>query len=90
MIFMVEQDNSAAITAKRSERTFKMAQVIMEMDEYKQFEEAKNNIRTLKRKVRNLQIFEYNDSDWNTAKDVIRALTLEETKALVDYILNMR
>ena len=87
---MVEQDNSAAITAKRSERKCKMSQVIMEMDEYKQFEEAENNIRALKRKVRNLQIFEYNDSDWNTAKDVIRALTLEETKALVDYILNMR
>ena len=61
------------------------------MSVYKDFQETeqmKNKIRQLKRLVKEMSAFD-DKSCWNTSKDVVKAFNLDETKMLVEMILDL-
>ena len=66
-----------------------MAQVILSMEEYREIEQLQNKVRQLKKDVKDMNIFADPYSCWNTEKDVIKAFTLNETRAVVNMILKI-
>lgn len=66
-----------------------MAQVIISMEEYKTAEKRLSAVSDLKELLKGMTIFSDTSDCWNTEQDVIRAFTLEETKALVKAILEL-
>lgn len=66
-----------------------MAHVAMSIEEHQQIVDKLSSIETLKNKIHSFEIFEDSAACFNTENDIIRALTLEETKALVKAILEL-
>lgn len=69
-----------------------MAQVIISMEEYKTAEKRLSAVSDLKEFLKGMTVFSDTVDCWNTVswRDVIRPFTIEETKALVKMILELR
>ena len=60
-----------------------MADVIMSMNEYKWFEKQDKKLAEIKKFLKNSEVFEDNDSCWNTSKDVIKDMSIDKVNELM-------